>query len=113
MQKLKNIGFKLSLDDFGTGYSTFESFLTLPFDIVKLDRNLLLACETEESKLEVLKTVVKMIKDLKFETVLEGVETEKQNEIAKEIGVDKIQGFYYSRPLDTSGIIRFFKNNMD
>lgn len=113
MQKLKNIGFKLSLDDFGTGYSTFESFLTLPFDIVKLDRNLLLACETEDSKLEVLKTVVKMIKDLNFETVLEGVETEKQNEIAKEIGVDKIQGFYYSRPLDTSGIIRFFKNNMD
>jgi EAL domain-containing protein (putative c-di-GMP-specific phosphodiesterase class I) len=113
MQKLKDIGFKLSLDDFGTGYSTFESFLTLPFDIVKLDRNLLLACETEESKLEVLKTVVKMIKDLNFETVLEGVETEKQNEIAKEIGVDKIQGFYYSRPLDTSGIIRFFKNNMN
>ncbi len=113
MKKLKEIGFKLSLDDFGTGYSTFESFLTLPFDIVKLDRNLLLACETEKSKLEVLKTVVKMIKDLNFETVLEGVETEKQNEIAKEIGVDKIQGFYYSRPLDTSGIIRFFKNNMN
>lgn len=110
MKKLKKEGFKLSLDDFGTGYSTFESFLTLPFDIVKLDRNLLLACEKEESKKEVLKTVVKMIKDLNFEIILEGVETEEQDKIAREIGVDKIQGYYYSKPLDTSGLLLFNKN---
>jgi EAL domain-containing protein (putative c-di-GMP-specific phosphodiesterase class I) len=109
MFKLKEAGFTLSLDDFGTGYSSFESFLTLPFDIIKLDRNLLLACENEEPKKEILKKVVNMIKDLDFEIVLEGVETKEQDLIARELGVDKIQGFYYSKPLDTAGILLFVK----
>lgn len=109
MLKLKNAGFKLSLDDFGTGYSTFESLLTLPYDIIKLDRNLLLACENETIKIDILKKVVDMIKSLNFEVILEGVETKRQDDIAREIGVDKIQGFYYSKPLDLSGIASFFQ----
>ncbi|MGD1821980.1 MAG: EAL domain-containing protein [Pleomorphochaeta sp.] len=108
MIKLKEAGFKLSLDDFGTGYSTLESLLTLPYDIIKLDRNLLLACEKETIKIDILKKVVKMIKSLNFEVVLEGVETKRQDQIAREIGVDKIQGYYYSKPLDLPGIISFF-----
>jgi len=108
MLKLKDVGFKLSLDDFGTGYSTFESVLTLPFDIIKLDRNLLLACENENIKLDILKKVVTMMKDLNFEVVLEGVETKKQDNIARELGIDRIQGYYYSKPLDLQGIISFF-----
>ncbi len=108
MLKLKEAGFKLSLDDFGTGYSTFESLLTLPYDIIKLDRNLLLACEKETIKLDILKKVVSMIKSLDFEVILEGVETKKQDEIARKIGVDKIQGYYYSKPLDLAGIVSFF-----
>lgn len=111
MLKLKEAGFKLSLDDFGTGYSTFESILTLPYDIIKLDRNLLLACEKETIKLEILKKVVSMIKDLGFEVILEGVENKKQDNIAREIGVNRIQGYYYSKPLDIPGIISFFSNN--
>ena len=108
MLKLKEAGFKLSLDDFGTGYSTFESLLTLPYDIIKLDRNLLLACENETIKLDILKKVVSMVKSLDFEVILEGVETKRQDEIARKIGVDKIQGYYYSKPLDLAGIVSFF-----
>ncbi len=107
MFKLKDVGFKLSLDDFGTGYSTFESFLTLPFDIIKIDRNLLLACENDSSNKKVLKTLVKMIKSLNFETILEGVETKEQDKIARDLGVDKVQGFYYSKPLSAAGLISF------
>ncbi len=110
MFELKKSGFRLSLDDFGTGYSSFESFLTLPFDIVKLDRNLLLACENDKEKKNVLKTVVKMIKDLNFEIILEGVENKEQDNIAREIGVDKIQGFYYSKPLNTDNFLSFIKD---
>ena len=109
MFKLKDAGFTLSLDDFGTGYSSFESFLTLPFDIVKLDRNLLLACEKDKEKKKVLKTVVKMIKTLGFEIILEGVETKEQDDIARDMGVDKIQGYYYSKPLDTNNFLSFIK----
>ncbi|MGD1820113.1 MAG: EAL domain-containing protein [Pleomorphochaeta sp.] len=114
MMKLKAAGFKLSLDDFGTGYSSLESLLTLPYDIIKLDRNLLLACEKEKIKKDILKKVVNMIKSLNFEIILEGVETKEQDDIAREIGVDKIQGYYYSKPLDTKGVIKFtdkLKNN--
>ncbi len=109
MFKLKEAGFRLSLDDFGTGYSSFESFLTLPFDIVKLDRNLLLACEKDNEKKNVLKTVVKMIKALDFEIILEGVENKEQDDIAREMGVDKIQGYYYSKPLNTDNFLSFIK----
>ncbi|NCD05489.1 MAG: EAL domain-containing protein [Spirochaetia bacterium] len=109
MFELKKAGFTLSLDDFGTGYSSFESFLTLPFDIVKLDRNLLLACEKDIEKKNVLKTVVKMIKALDFEIILEGVENKEQDDIVREMGIDKIQGYYYSRPLNIENFLSFIK----
>ena len=48
-----------------------------------------------------------MIKSLNFETILEGVETKEQDKIARDLGVDKVQGFYYSKPLSAAGLISF------
>ncbi|MFA6864456.1 MAG: EAL domain-containing protein [Sphaerochaetaceae bacterium] len=102
MRRLKEKGFTLSLDDFGTGFASLEYFMSLPFDIIKFDRNLLLEAEKSKTSMIALASTIKMVKSLGHTTVLEGVETENQNRIAHEVEVDYIQGFLYGRPMNLS-----------
>lgn len=102
MKKLKEEGFTLSLDDFGTGFASLEYFVSLPFDIIKFDRNLLLAAEDNKTAFSALSSTIKMVSSLGFTTVIEGVETEEQDKMAHDMGIDYIQGFLYGRPLNLS-----------
>lgn len=102
MYKLKQEGFTLSLDDFGTGFASLEYFVSLPFDIIKFDRNLLLAAQDNNTALTVLSTTIQMVKSLGFTTVIEGIETEEQDKMAHNMEIDYIQGFLYGKPLNLS-----------
>lgn len=102
MNQLKQMGVLLSLDDFGTGYASYQYLITLPFDCIKIDRTLLLIAESDKNAKESLNSIIKMAKTLGYKTILEGVESENQNKIAKEIGFDYIQGFYYGKPMPLS-----------
>lgn len=106
MKTLKEAGFTLSLDDFGTGFASLEYFVSLPFDIIKFDRNLLLASQESKTAYKALFSTIKMVKDLGYSTVIEGVETEKQKEIALSMNVDYIQGFLYGKPTTMSDFIK-------
>jgi EAL domain-containing protein (putative c-di-GMP-specific phosphodiesterase class I) len=102
MQLLKAEGFTLSLDDFGTGFASLEYLISLPFDIIKFDRNLLLAAQDNKMALTVLSSTIQMVRALGFITVIEGVETKEQDKLAHDVGIDYIQGFLYGRPLNLS-----------
>lgn len=99
MYKLKAAGFTLSLDDFGTGFASLEYFATLPFDIIKFDRNLLIAAEESKKAFTALSSTIHMVSSLGYATVIEGVETESQNRMALDMGIDYIQGYLYGKPL--------------
>jgi EAL domain-containing protein (putative c-di-GMP-specific phosphodiesterase class I) len=106
MNLLKAEGFTLSLDDFGTGYASLEYFVSLPFDIIKFDRKLLLAAQDNEKALTALSSTIQMVRSLGFITVIEGVETEEQNKMAHDMKIDYIQGFLYGRPLNLSNFAK-------
>ena len=114
MNKLINMGCHFSLDDFGTGESNLNYIVDMPVQIVKFDRTMIQDYFSNERAKVVMKATVKMIKELGMKIVAEGVETEEQVEGIKELGIDYIQGFYYSVPLSQNDYIKFIeKKNKD
>ena len=106
--KLTENGFTVSLDDFGTGYSNLMRIAQLPLNIVKLDRAFVLMEESGGNHI-IIKNLIRMLKDMNLRVLVEGIETEEMVESFTQMGVDEIQGFYYSRPLTKSAYLRFLK----
>jgi EAL domain-containing protein (putative c-di-GMP-specific phosphodiesterase class I) len=96
---LKKNGFQFSMDDYGTGYSNMHSLFSLAFDIVKIDKSIL--WDSEESSLGeiILENCVHMIRQMGRKVLVEGVETKEHADKLKNLGVDYLQGFYFSRPI--------------
>ena len=108
MRDLGQYGIQFAMDDFGSGYSNIARFITLPFNVAKLDKSLL-----EESKNVVLffDAAINLFKNLNIPIVIEGVEQEKQLQLAKDKKIDYIQGFYFSKPLKEEPLLEFLAKN--
>lgn len=104
-------GVSFSLDDFGTGMSNLNYIMEMPVDIVKFDRELTQAYFTNVKARFVMEATIRMIKDLGLKIVSEGVETEEQFKKLKELGVDYIQGYYFSKPIPERKFIDFIKQH--
>lgn len=101
---------RFSLDDFGTGYSNFSSVMSLPLDLIKFDKTLIdLATESEKGR-NILNSLTVMVKNMNVRMVAEGVETKEQKDMLIEMGVDYLQGYYFSKPLPKDEFIKYIKN---
>lgn len=100
LTELNEYGVQTALDDFGTGYSSLSILKLLPIQHVKVDRSFLMTMENEGEKSQIiLQGILDIAKNLGMTTVMEGVETEEQLFLLKEMGAHKIQGFLISRPM--------------
>ena len=112
LNALRNLGVGISIDDFGTGYSCMSYLQKLPVDTLKIDKSFvdLLAestTEMQDSKMTIAATIVGLAKSLNLKTVAEGVESECQAKLLRQIGVDIGQGFFFSRPLAPAEALDF------
>lgn len=105
---LSDMGFAFSLDDYGTGYSNIKRVVTLPLDIVKLDKCLVDDMNNETMWI-VIKNTVSMLKNMNKKILVEGVEQKEALERFSELGCDYIQGFYFSKPLPEREFLRFIR----
>lgn len=110
IQALSDHGYSFSLDDFGTGYSNLMRIASLPLDIVKLDRVFVIMEESGGHHV-IIKNLIDMLKNMNMKVLVEGIETEEMVDSFRQMGVDEMQGFYFSRPLTKSAYIRFLKEN--
>ncbi|MCR5000136.1 MAG: EAL domain-containing protein [Lachnospiraceae bacterium] len=99
MNRLRQQGFKILMDDFGSGYSNLNMFQDIFVDIVKIDMKFLRNIEQNSRGRVILNSVVDMSKHLGLEIVVEGVETEEQFRIVREMSCEMTQGYYFSRPM--------------
>lgn len=99
MDELNNLGIGVYLDDFGTGYSNLVNVMTLPFECVKIDKGFIRGIATHPKSRGMLQTVVSGLRSMNVIALAEGVETEEQDTIVRELGIDRIQGYYYARPM--------------
>ncbi|MBQ8170964.1 MAG: EAL domain-containing protein [Oscillospiraceae bacterium] len=99
MQKLHDIGFKLSLDDFGSGYSSLNMLKDIPVDVVKIDREFFNGTVNSEKGRAVISTVVELAANLNMEVISEGVETKEQVDFLADINCAMVQGYYFAKPM--------------
>lgn len=92
-------GFRIALDDFGTRYTSITMLTIMKFDVLKLDRSLILDLVHNEGNRIVVQSILDMCKRMGIQTVAEGVESEEQKNLLQSFGCPTIQGYYYSRPL--------------
>ncbi|MBO5329343.1 MAG: bifunctional diguanylate cyclase/phosphodiesterase [Anaerotignum sp.] len=109
LHRLTEKGILFYLDDFGMGYSNFAGVLSLPIETIKLDLTLVHGAFESERKLVVLESLIAMLSRAGYSIVAEGIETEEQANTLRVLGADRLQGFYYHRPMPESEIIRLFE----
>ena len=115
VRALNDLGFPISLDDYGTGYSNYSYMFSLPFSIVKVDKSILWNAMDNnnhpgaDSAMILLENTIRMLRQMRYHVVVEGVETEAQRRLLAEIGCDYLQGFLFSRPLPGNQFIDFVR----
>lgn len=106
---MEEYGIKMGLDDFGTGYSNFATVISIPFGTIKMDKSIIWAAAGNKMSAEAVRHIVNTFKALGMKVVAEGVETEEQRQFVEDVGIDQIQGYYYSRPLSAHDMEQFMK----
>ena len=99
LDDLKEKGVKISIDDFGSGYSSLGIFEQIPASVIKLDRSFLLNQEDRSRQVKIMRGIVNLGRELKAQIVCEGVETDNDVELMREIGAYVAQGYRYSKPI--------------
>jgi diguanylate cyclase len=99
MEPLIAKGIHFHLDDFGTGYSNLAYVINLPFECIKLDKSLLWDIEQNERMQVFVERLVRAVSQMGAKVIIEGIETQGQQEFIKRIGCDMVQGYYFSPPL--------------
>lgn len=112
LKELKELGVQIALDDFGTGYSSLNYLRMMPIDRVKVDRSFIQMIEEDNIVQAIMKSIVTLGHSLGFEIVAEGVEEDRQLQILREMDVNSIQGYYYSRPLDETAVMKFLHKQL-
>lgn len=109
--ELRKAGYRVSIDDFGSGYSSISLLQSVRVDVIKLDRQFLLSSDMMGDDHKVMESIVKLVKDLNMEVLCEGVETQEQVNLLKNVGCKYAQGYYYKRPVSESEFFELMKKD--
>ena len=107
LNRLHEMGVRLSIDDFGTGYSSLVYLKRLPVSEIKIDRSFVMDMTDEEGNAVIAQSTIDLGRNLGLKVVAEGVATGAILERLKELGCDIAQGFHIARPLDEAALWQF------
>ena len=99
LRALTDLGVRLTLDDFGTGYSSLSYLKRFPISTLKIDRSFVQELAKGADDRALVAAIIAMGRSLGQTVIAEGIETEAQVEVLRELGCDEGQGYYFSRPL--------------
>ena len=100
-RKLRKNGIRVAIDDFGTGYSSMSYLQDFPVDRLKIDRSFVNALSDGAKGKAIVAAMMEMARALKLDVTAEGVETSDQREALKGLGCREMQGYFFSRPLES------------
>lgn len=109
---LMQMGIGVALDDFGTGYSSFNYLRNLPINEIKVDREYVQNLPENHYNQTIISCLQRLSRDLNLDLCVEGVETEDELNLLKEMGITLIQGFYFERPMEYDVIWKEFPNRI-
>lgn len=113
LYELKKLGTTIAMDDFGTGYSSLGYLWRFPFDKIKIDRSFLQGFDSDMGKVrEIIQTIIALGHSLDMRVTAEGVETEDQMQMLRELDCDLLQGFYLGKPFPSEQIAPYLLNGV-
>ncbi len=101
-KRCRKLGFKVAIDDFGTGYSSLSTLARLHVDTVKIDQSFVRPIKRDARSRDLLRGIVDLARNLDFETIIEGVETDHELAFVEGLGCDFAQGFLIGRSMTPS-----------
>lgn len=100
MTAIAGIGCQVSIDDFGMGYSSLSYIKRFDIDRLKIAKELTDEIEVDFNTQKIVKAIIELARILELKTIAEGVETQEQYQVLRDLGCDEIQGYYFSKPVD-------------
>ncbi|TNF92130.1 MAG: bifunctional diguanylate cyclase/phosphodiesterase [Gammaproteobacteria bacterium] len=113
LNRLHNMGIKLSVDDFGTGFSSLSYLKKLPVDELKIDKSFVMDMTKDDSDRVIVHSTIELGHNLGLSVVAEGIENDLTKSILEAIQCDYAQGYLFSKPLDSKAFILWLQDNMD
>jgi EAL domain-containing protein (putative c-di-GMP-specific phosphodiesterase class I) len=111
LEDCRNAGLCISIDDFGTGYSSLSYLHYFPIDILKIDRSFITDMNHNKSSHSLVSSIISLGHNLGMSIIAEGIEEKEQAAALKALGCDKIQGYYFSRPLPEKEIGQYLSKS--
>jgi EAL domain-containing protein (putative c-di-GMP-specific phosphodiesterase class I) len=106
---LRTFGAKIAIDDFGTGYSSLSRLSSLPVDTLKIDRSFVRQLPASTQGITLVRTVISLAQAFAMNTVAEGVETQEQFDLLRELGCTQSQGYLHSRPVPAEAFMTMLR----
>jgi PAS domain S-box-containing protein len=111
LSELKALGVGLDIDDFGTGYSSLSRLQAFRVDTLKIDRVFVSRMDGDTETLEIVRLIIVLAHHLGLKVVAEGVETRAQLDLLKDLGCERAQGYFFSKPVDQATIQKLLTAN--
>ncbi len=111
LQRLRGLGVGLAVDDFGTGHSSLSHLRRFPFEGIKIDKSFI-ADAHERSGAAILRSIVSLAHELKLAVVAEGLETEVEAALLREMGCEYGQGFLFGQAVPAATVAEFVTGRM-
>jgi EAL domain-containing protein (putative c-di-GMP-specific phosphodiesterase class I) len=102
--QLRKLGVRLSIDDFGTGYSSLTYLHRFPIDTLKIDRSFVIRMDKDNT--EIVKTILNLAENLGMDVVAEGVETQEQMTLLRDMNCQNGQGYFFAKPMNVEEAYR-------
>lgn len=109
IMQLKELGVSIAIDDFGAGYSSLNYLRNIPIDRLKIDKSFIDNIDIERGDEAIIQAIITMAKNLNLDILAEGVETKKQLDFLLAKNCNRIQGYYYSKPISTLEIEKLLR----
>lgn len=110
LKKLRDLGIEINIDDFGTGYSNLSYLMQLPISTLKIDQSFIDAIDNNNQNFEIVQTIITLARSLGMKVIAEGVETEIQLQMLKNLHCESAQGMYFANPMSIKDLQNFLNN---
>jgi diguanylate cyclase (GGDEF)-like protein/PAS domain S-box-containing protein len=105
LTELRALGVGLAIDDFGTGYSSLSYLRAFRIDELKIDRSFIDSITEDSAAVSLVATIIQLARSLSLTSVAEGVETREQYQLLRELGCDRLQGYFFARPAPVDDVV--------
>jgi diguanylate cyclase (GGDEF)-like protein len=104
LRAVRDLGVNIAIDDFGTGYSSLGYLAKLPVNALKIDRSFIITMAEDRDSMNIVSTIISLAHTLALKVVAEGVDSEEQSRLLKQLKCDQIQGYLFSKPLPAAQV---------